>query len=272
MPKCTPEERLIAPCHCALNDCQIDAAEAATAQRNIVSELFTAGQISLDVALQRLETITTIENDAYAECAAENARCRGDETLPLKPFTPQQKSQLRPTSEADWKPGVARWMVRLAVKRVSSVHRPHAIVDAASFSIAVFGTCILRTTQALEDVANDPIDKNFKEIPKPVVISLRKFGAADGISEVQVKTLNKWLPTEAKVTSFAQAFVTAINRAQGAQAVEDLKARDRQLAAARKFANEWADTLVHAAGLRPMVALVLSSPEFDKLPISQSDV
>jgi hypothetical protein len=34
----------------------------------------------------------------------------------------------------------------------------------------------------------------------------------------------------------------------------------------------WADTLVHAAGLRLMVALVLSSPEFDKFSVSKSDL
>jgi hypothetical protein len=52
----------------------------------------------------------------------------------------------------------------------------------------------------------------------------------------------------------------------------DSEARDRQLAAARDFANQWADTLMEAAGLRPMVALVLSNPEIDAFSISQSEL
>jgi hypothetical protein len=124
----------------------------------------------------------------------------------------------------------------------------------------------------LEDVANDPIDENFWEVSEPVVIQLPEFVVEDGLDELQVTTLNEWLGTEARGTSFAQAFVTAINRAQGAQAAEESEVRDRQLAAARDFANHWVDTLNQAAGLRSVVALVLSNPEIEAFSISQSEL
>jgi hypothetical protein len=269
--RCSPEDRLIDPCGCALSDCLLDVGEAASMQRQIVSELYQAGKIPAEEALRRFKIIQVIEDAGYAECVAENQRCRGAEPLPLKPFTPQQKSQFRTGSKADWRHGVTRWMVRLAVLKQGPTP-PTGVIGAASLSIALWGTCILHAAEALEDVANDPIDENFQKVFKPVVIHLPEFVVEDGIDEIQATTLNEWLCTEAKGTSFAQAFVTAINRAQGAEAAENSKARDRQLAAARDFANRWADTLMQAAGLRPMVALVLSNPEIDAFSISQSEL
>ena len=271
MARCTPVERLIAPCYCALNDCLRDVSEAASAQMQIVLDLYNAKKIGLEEALQRLKIIRLIRDAGHAECSAENERCRGEEPLPFKPFTPQQKSELRPSSKVDWRHGVAKWIVRLAVKKVSPIP-PSGVIGAASLSIALFGTSILHAAKALEDVANDPIDENFQEVSEPVVIKLPQFVVEDGIDGVQVTNLNEWLGTEAKGTSFANAFVTAINRAQGAQVANDSEARDRQLAAARDFANQWADTLMEAAGLRPMVALVLSNPEIDAFSISQSEL
>lgn len=272
MARCTLEERLIAPCYCVLNDCLLDVSAASTAQGNIVVELFQAKQIGLEEALQRLKIISLIRDAGHAECVAENARCRGDEALPLKPFTPQQKSEFRSSSTADWRDGVIKWIVRRAVNAPTSPVPSTALTRMASFSIAVFGTSILRTAQALEDVANDPIDENFQEVPEPVAIELPQFIVEDGVDEVQVTTVNEWLRTEARGTSFANAFITAINRAQGAQVADDSEARDRQLAAARDFANQWADTVMQAAGLRPMVALLLSNPEMERFSISQTEL
>ena len=112
----------------------------------------------------------------------------------------------------------------------------------------------------------------IQEVPDPVVINLPEFAVKEGIDEFQVTTLNEWLSSLAKGVSFANALVSAINRAQGAEVAGDSEARERQLAAARDFANQWADTLVEAAGLRSIVAVALSNLKIETISISQSEL
>jgi hypothetical protein len=142
----------------------------------------------------------------------------------------------------------------------------------AATSIALFGTNILFAAKALREVANDPIDQNYSEIPEPVVIELPEVVADDGIDEIQATILNEWLSNLAKGASLARAFVSGINRAQGADAAGDSEARERQLTASRDFAGQWADNLVEAADLRLQVAVAISNFKLDEISIPQSDV
>lgn len=74
--RCTPEERLVDPCQCALGDCLKDIGEAARAQRKVVFDTYYA--IDPPPApgpyLGRLEEIKLIEKAGYAECSAEGER------------------------------------------------------------------------------------------------------------------------------------------------------------------------------------------------------
>lgn len=257
MPRCTLEERIIDLCLCDFRDCQLDVAAVAHNARVFVVEN-SPDPIPVPVALALLKAIKAVEKIGYEECITDLAHCRGIESVPLKPYSPQQKAVLKNSSDVSWRHGVARIITSIAIREAGPSKK-----GAVAFSIAVFGTALGVAGQKLRDLADDPIDQEYLEIPTPVLINLPDIIEDDFIGDVEVSILNELMKNQARGVSLASSLVSAVNRAQGAEAAGDSDSRDRQLSAAREFSMQWADIIVEAAELRSAAAVALSGLGID---------
>lgn len=167
-------------------------------------------------------------------------------------------------------------MVDRAVKEATSPIPPTSPLKlarrVAATSIAIFGSNILYVAKTLREVADDPADHNYQEVAQPASIELPPVDVAHVLDESQAVVLDDWRRSLAQGVALAAAFLTALNRAQGAEVDGNAQARDTQLAAARTFAAQWAANVLQAAGLRLQVAVAISPFELDEIAISRDDV
>jgi hypothetical protein len=207
-------------------------------------------------ALKRLEEVKRVADAGYAVCDAVYDACRGAESSTFQPFTRQQKTAFQQSAKSNWRHGVAQIIVSVAWKvSESPIFLPS---KGVAVSIAVFGTSSLTVASKLRELANDPPEDDFQDIPRPQAIQLPEITVDELINDNQALALNQWLSNMADSVSYASALASAINRAQGAEVAGDTEARQKQIAAARTYASGWADTLAVSASIRAQVAVALN--------------
>jgi hypothetical protein len=253
--RCTAEEWAVIPCDCVLIDCQADYTDDATAKSKVVMERFSNKEISLSEALEQLDEINIIRKMGYGLCVAEAKRCKGTEDLPIQPFTPRQKTEFRSSSRRSWRHAAVRVITYVAWKRA----KPHSKWGGVAAAIGIMGTTLAYASERIREVAEDPPDADFTEVAEPIELSIDDV-VPDGFpGDLGAEELTAWVTNCLEIVAVSDAMVTALNRAQGAEAAGDETARDQQLAAAHRFAGDWASLLVDGGPLRWCAALVLQS-------------
>jgi len=123
----------------------------------------------------------------------------------------------------------------------------------------------------LSNLSLDPLDPHFQTIirpapPKPPIITEN-----DGLSAPAATALNAMLANQAASVGLGRAVDISLNRADGAEAANDLVARDRQLAASRMFASQWAQVLEDGTSYRAEAASQLITLGVGNVSISLTD-
>jgi hypothetical protein len=270
MPRCTSEERASEipeiVCFCELKDCQIDISTLLHDSNVVIVEQHSSGQILLEEALKQIDLNSNLATAALERCSAKYARCRGEEPLPLRPFTKRQKAGAGIASRRLQNIGFATGVAGLIMMIIPGKAK------TAGFSIAVLGFSLAHVSRQINDINHDPIDPNFSDVEQPAPINMPKIVHDEVINELQANTLNNLLKNQANGISLATALGTALNRAQGAAAAGNLDAKNWQLRAARDFALQWANNLMDAPGLRAQAAASLSVLGSDALSVSMKEV
>jgi hypothetical protein len=246
-------------CLCVFRDCQADISAAATKARMAIHDRYLARTMTLEEALSALSNVLHTESDAYVKCSDDHLRCKEEEPRPRKPLSDSQKAKMKNDSRSEFLQGVVIGLAGLAVTRIPV---PGSVIIGGG--VTMIGVAISVASNALATVASDPIDENFLEIAEPVPIHLPEVTADEFISEALATALNELLHNQASGISLGTALSSSLDRLQGAAIAGNIEAENRQLAAARDYALQWADIIRANAGLRYKAAWHLSAMNHDR--------
>src|SRR5271165_76820 len=92
-------------------------------------------------------------------------------------------------------------------------------------------------------IANDPIDRHYTSVAKPLAGHTPRIHAVRGLNAKQAAALNAQLKAQARTVGIAQALATAVNRFGGAALAKNAHWEHKQRAAARGYAGQLASSL-----------------------------
>lgn len=121
-------------------------------------------------------------------------------------------------------------------------------------------------------LAADPVDRNFRIVPKPVRLSPPSAAGLDGISPGLASALDALQKNVVTEAANSQALITAINRSQGAHVARRPADEARQLTAAKTYARTVAAALDARAGLQAAVRDALVADGAPEVPVTGVDV
>jgi hypothetical protein len=272
MARCTPEERTVDPCWCDFLDCQADEANLTKCLRVYNDMYYRTKEISLEEALQGMRECGLIANDELNVCNQNLWRCRGSEGEPPR-FSPDKKRAFGRASNAAWKGtaviGFGAGVLAVGATVAGASLGPLAIA-AMIVCFAGAGAGFAWIAADLSDLSIDPPDPDFDAISQPEPPTPPIILPNEELSAPMATALNAVLTNQAQSVGLGRAVVTAINKANTAEAANDLEARDRQLTASRGFATEWANVLEGAAPLRRNAARRFAHA-FGRTPISKME-
>jgi hypothetical protein len=104
--------------------------------------------------------------------------------------------------------------------------------------------------EGLFRAADDPPDQNFARVVTPAVRKLPRLKPAGGLDKAAVRAIQALLDNQATAAAMLGAWVTSLERSQGAALAEDRAAAEMQVRAAAKFAKAAADGYAKEAVLR----------------------
>ena len=99
-------------------------------------------------------------------------------------------------------------------------------------------------------LARDPPDANYGQLAAPRPIRWGRSPTLKGVPANLVKSVRTLFDNQAKTAAYLEAFVTAVERSQGASLAQDQDAGRRQLVAAKRYGRNAAQRLELAADLR----------------------
>jgi hypothetical protein len=119
-------------------------------------------------------------------------------------------------------------------------------------STIAFTTAIVDglAADALFRAAKDPPDPNFRSVVSPKVRKLPRLKPVRDLDKAGVRAIQALLDNQARAAAMLNAWVTSLERSQGAAAADDRAAAERQVLAAAKFARAAADGYAKEALLR----------------------
>ena len=104
--------------------------------------------------------------------------------------------------------------------------------------------------EGLFRAADDPPDQNFARVVTPAVRRLPRLKPTGGLDKAGVRAIQALLDNQATAAAMLGAWVTSMERAQGAALADDRVAAEMQVRAAAKFAKAAADGYAKEAVLR----------------------
>lgn len=123
----------------------------------------------------------------------------------------------------------------------------------------------------LDKVATDPSDPNYTAIAQPILLTLPPVAASGTLTQAEADAFNALFANQAAVIAYAQAAITAFNRAQGAFDVGDAYWKGQQLQAAQGFLGQMLGSLAAEPGLRNnLYTLLNADPNFAGFALTTS--
>jgi hypothetical protein len=220
---------------------------------NMIVDLHYGGKMPLGEALARLAEARGLHEQCLERC------------IPIgRYFTNAQKVKFEKCRNA----GFAFTAAGLLAGALIFESRGLA---AAAPSFLISGGLLAYTGHYLE-LAEDPIDSNFSEVPVP---TFPQFPAVQpvpntGLNASVAAATDAVMANQAQGIGFLNALVTALNRSDGAAKAGDEAAEKRQLKAARDFAKKIAKIIKDSISLRSTLATKWKGPGLD-FPISKAD-
>lgn len=121
-------------------------------------------------------------------------------------------------------------------------------------------------------IALDPPDMNYTVVEQPVVPPYAQISTNDGASLGEVSAWNALFANSANQIAFARAYLTAIERADGAAIDEDFYWRAEQSNAARIFAGQLATSMFEQEALRQAAAAASEAAGRPTVSVTASDI
>jgi hypothetical protein len=224
-------------------------------------DAFDRREIDTEDAVAGMGQCTQTHNFCSAKCSRR----------PTKRFSDDEKDAFARGSSAWWKASGVFGFAGVASAAIGPLLGLGLAGVGVGIVLGAAAAWAAWNATNVSDLSLDPVDPHFHTIirpapPKPPIITENH-----GISAPAATALNAMLANQAVSVGLGRAVIISLNRAEGAEAANDLVARDRQLAASRMFAGQWAQVLEDGISLQSETASQLTTLGVGNVSIPLTD-